>query len=450
MRSSPGLIGTHVIGLPAIFLRSDILSDLDPQVWDYPDRGRDPVPEDEVYRALGSGIMEHVWDFSSMRPPPISEFDALRSRATINHEIRHFHDSVVTPGLFEKFLLEAQRAHISMLLLRNLAGAGAESVDEGHLTAEDRELLRFHRSRVTDRNARFASREQPRKLDGTRILVTVFDLLEANAIATELFTVAALVGKNDALTYWIELQRLLPARYTQVLDHILGSDPRSIEPLLVFQQFAILSLLSDGHPIDTLNSLLSHRQSQSQLTNNLHIARLTERARETCSTPDTGPIFQLTATPHATVVHATELVAIREEVLRLHAASDYTSSAYHESLSDYPIPATCFFADDLMHQARVLPFVRKAALRVAYGDVFSLCSRRDLTRRTTLSAGLIPTPGYMSHFALPRVESLLSFRFIGQALFGHRVSYAPDIDQMYQLTASAVLGLRMEYASAKH
>ncbi len=66
-----------------------------------------------------------------------------------------------------------------------------------------------------------------------------------------------------------------------------------------------------------------------------------------------------------------------------------------------------------------------------------------MTRRTTVSAGLIPTPGYDSALALNRVESMLSFRYISQYLFGDRITYAQDIDAAYQATAKSVLGLDM-------
>ena len=438
MRSDPGRLGAHFIGLPVIFLRSDVLADLDPDVWDYPDRGNDPVPESDLLKSLGEHILDWVWQKPDTASKTKSDFAVLRAQATIPHEIRHFHDALVTPGLFERFVMETQRVHIAAKILAGMSGRGAGQIDPAHLTREESGLIRFHRNRTAEFEAAYAERMRPKPISGLGITADISDLLEADAIVAELFRVSAIEGPRALNAYWKELKTSLPIKYTQLLEYAVPEGRNFTGDLERFQRALITALLSPGNPIDTFNAINSAPERSSDP------GRYRRALSIAIQEPPIGhPIFQLRPYPDEAFVHVTEVYSMRLQVLELHARTDLTSLAYDEHLKEFPIPPTCFFADDLMYSAKVLPFVRKADLRRKYGGVFSLYNRRDMTRRTTVSAGLIPTPGYDSALALNRVESMLSFRYISQYLFGDRITYAQDIDAAYQATAKSVLGLDM-------
>ena len=443
MRSHPGQLGSHVIGLPVIFLRSDVLSDLHPDAWDYPYRGLDPTAEEDLLKSLSPDILNWVWQPPS--PPSIEslEFAALRAAATIPHEIRHFHDAVITPGLFERYVLEVQRVHISVQILSGLSSRGTPEIALDHLNRDETDLLQWHGRQLAEFVLRYADRASPRGVSGTSIVADMADLLEADAIAAELNRVFAIAGASALDDYWARLQLDLPARYTQLLQRsfAFGGRDSLLAKVERLQQWIISALLSPANPVDAFNAMIEAQEDQPLAPDHGECEHRLRLAAQQEFEPI--QVFQLTPYPDDVVVHAAEIFDLRAQVLSGYSSLGSGSLVYDEHLNQFPVPPACFFADDVMHMSRILPFARKADLRKKYGDVFSLASTRDMTRRTTLSAGLIPAPGYDSAFKLRRAEVMLSFRYMTQFLFGDRITYARDIDRAYQDSACTVLGLSM-------
>ncbi|MFJ9154109.1 hypothetical protein ACIRP7_40070 [Streptomyces sp. NPDC102270] len=393
-------MGSHVIGVPVILIRSDVLARHRPETWKAQD-GPSADPERE----------------------------RLLAEATILHEIRHFHDALLCPPLYDRFMIEAERNAVALTVIAALSENGERNPGKV-LGEEHTELIERHRVNAARLARRNAAAYEPASVSGIGPAITLVDLLEANALVTELSFLHEAFDEG-AYDHWLSLRGSLPAKYTKIIIRFIrtrdtyGEDLQRVSAVLMrclYRPEPSAAALNEavGLTDSEIDALCDARVIEEQLT---ETEKRHNYALFTILEPDQHPRPVFT-----NAVDITELHDLCRTGMR---ASRFRVDAYHRAIRDFPVPATGFFADADMVTERRLPFVRKADIRAAYGDAFSLSGAKDRQRRTTLACGFFPTFGTVPCLDLSRVDLMLGLRFGTQALLGEKVSYNHAMDQAY-------------------
>jgi hypothetical protein len=418
MSEYTGTLGFYTLGIPVLFLRSDLLARLAPTTWDYPLEIQTP-----------------------------SDLQQLKDLATIRHEIRHFHDTLLTPFLFERFLVEIERNYVAARIIGKAMEKGETAPDPDCLDDESRWLLEFHHKTAVQYSQKYSGFELPVQVNAIGMMIEYSDLLETNALIIELNFVCVLHGEERAKQYWNYWQLYLPDRYTRILGTVLERSDTFSGGLARLHRAIICSLYSGGEPTREFDRLARPGAIWSGRTPEDVIPAEMLRHRIEQSRANECFIFvgfedqyegadQLTVNEKAALSEAkkyfifpSELLTVSTNAFRQLAAIDFDLTAYQEKIDEFAIPPTCFYATDEMLAENILPFARKENLRKTYGDVFSICSKRDASQRTTLECGIVPTPGFKSFIPLNKVCTMLTSRYISQHLFGDLVTYTPGMDR---------------------
>ncbi|WP_406166340.1 hypothetical protein OIE52_07910 [Streptomyces canus] len=383
-----------------ILIRSDVLARHSPEIWTAQD-GPSADPERE----------------------------RLLAEATILHEIRHFHDALLCPPLYDRFMIEAERNAVAATVIAALSENGERDPGKS-LGDEHGHLIEMHRENAVRFTRRNAPAYKPASVSGIGQTITLVDLLEANALVTELsFLHEAFDG--GAYDHWLSLRSSLPAKYTKIISRFsrtresFGEDLQRVSAVLMrclYRPEPSAAALNDvvGLTEGEIDALCDSRVIGEQLT---ETDQCQNYAMFTILEPDQHPRRVFTNAVDITELHGLCRTRMRESQFRV--------DAYHRGVRDFPVPATGFFADADMVTERRLPFVRKADIRAAYGDAFSLSSAKDRQRRATLACGFFPTFGTVPCLDLSRVDLMLGLRFGTQVLFGEKVSYNHAMDQAY-------------------
>ncbi|MER7455485.1 hypothetical protein [Micromonospora sp. NPDC126480] len=414
-----GRVGAHLIGVPVIFLRSDVLSRLDPQAW-------------PVHGTTGQ------------HPEP----DRLGALATIHHEIRHFHDALLTPFLFHRFLLEVQRNAIGGRVLASAFARGS-TPQADMLNDEERELVARHRRDVREHRRVFADCYATATVDWLGAL-SVSDLLEANAVVTEYQALAPLLGEELLARRWTEWSGTVPTKYTAVVNRLMVPGEPFTRNLRRINRVLMWCLYGAESPLRRFTAATNC--AWPGLLDRLCGAPAIERSLRAALRRERYEVWQL-GDDEATARYylgARDLVDYRRQYEEALRGADFRLDGYVESLAATPVPPTCFYADDDMVRTRRVPFVRKADLRTAYGDAYVLGLMRDAARRTTLSAGIIPTPGHRSCVALNRVDTMLAMRYLTQEIFGDQVTYSTLLDNLYDGYLSELIASGRQRSATAH
>ncbi|KUM87273.1 MULTISPECIES: hypothetical protein [Streptomyces] len=395
-----GRIGSHVIGVPVILIRSDVLARHRPEIWTAPD-GPSADPERE----------------------------RLLAEATILHEIRHFHDALLCPPLYDRFMVEAERNAVAATLIAALSENG-ERDPEKSLGEEHAELIELHRvnaARLARRNALAYERAA---VSGIGPAITLVDLLEASALVTELSFLHAAFDEG-AYDHWLSLRSSLPAKYTRIISRFsrtrdsFGEDLQRVSAVLMrclYRPEPSAAALAEAaglteREIDALcdASVIAEQLAETEKRQNYALYTILEPEQH----------------PRRVFTNAVDIAELHGLCRARMPATGFRVDAYHRDVRDFPVPATGFFADADMVTERRLPFVRKADIRAAYGDAFTLYSVKDRQRRATPACGYFPTFGTEPCLDLSRVDLMLGLRFGTQALLGEKVSYNHAMDQAY-------------------
>ena len=396
MSHAPGALGSHVVGVPAIFIRSDVLAHYDPQTWDYesPDDG-DPV------------------------------FQRLAAEGTILHELRHFHDALLIPSLFVRFILEVKRNLLAAKILGESKGQQPDLLipdNASELAQYKEDLAAYKRLNLPG----------SRKIDIPWLGASVglSDLLEANAVTTELAFLGLRLGEGEFSAQWPTLLNARPMNYRRIVERMLLPGVSLLASLARLNRLLTTCLYADDEPVRLFARITS--AGPPVLDEYCHPKTIASRVQSYWSTHEIKIIeYGYTDQLRRYFLTASEIFDLRERCLCEFAKWQFDLLGYHDHIDDLPIPPTVFFPSDEMVKERTLPFVRKNDLRHKYGDAFSILFRRDKSRRTTLACGIIPTPGFGSWTALNRVDTMLAVRYLSQTLFEERVTYNATLDSAY-------------------
>ncbi|QTD95865.1 hypothetical protein [Streptomyces cyanogenus] len=403
-----GRIGSHVIGVPVILIRSDVLARHRPEIWTSQDG-----------------------------PPADPERERLLAEATILHEIRHFHDALLCPPLYDRFMVEAERNSVAMAVLADLSENGEQ--DPARKIGEKQQaLIDLHRQTAAGFQQRNAAAYEPARIPGIGPTITLGDLLEANAVVTELVFLQESFrqrGRGESgYDHWLSLLSALPAKYTKVIGRFLRTRESFDEDLQRVSRVLLRCLYRPEPSAAALNELvgLPEREIDALCRDEViaeQLARTTERQNYALFT-----MWEPRHAPRRVFTNARDIADLHAWCRARMMESGFRVDTYLSNIRDFPVPATGFFADAAMVAERRLPFVRKSDIRAAYGDAFSLSSVKDQQRRATLACGFFPTFGTAPCLELQRVDLMLGLRFGTQGLFGQKVTYNHTMDQAYVMT----------------
>ncbi|MFF4029847.1 hypothetical protein ACFYZ2_08740 [Streptomyces sviceus] len=369
-----------------------------------------------------------VW-WAQDGPSADPERERLLAEATILHEIRHFHDALLCPPLYDRFMVEAERNAVAATLIAALSENGERDPGKS-LGKEHAELIETHRANAARLARRNAPAHEPASVSGIGPAVTLVDLLEASALVTELSFLHEAFDEG-AYDHWLSLRSTLPAKYTKIISRFsrtresFAEDLQRVSAVLMrclYRPEPSAAALAEvaGRPEREIDALCDARVIAAQLT---ETEKLQNYALFTILEPD--------GHPRRVFTNAVDITALHNLCRARMPATSFRVDAYHRGVRDFPVPATGFFADADMVSERRLPFVRKADIRAAYGDAFTLYSVKDRQRRATPACGYFPTFGAVPCLDLSRVDLMLGLRFGTQLLLGEKVSYNHAMDLAY-------------------
>jgi len=212
-------LGFFMQGLPAIFVQSEIAVVADRNMQYYLkttfEKGKPDFSTDEILKGYELFI-------------------------TSSHELRHFHDALLSPPLFQIFLLQNARLWHVVQLPHQISGLTAADLPfqagkpiRADVTPFGRDLI--NQVHTLDR----AVGEQHRSLYKVRrclgnLKISLVDLLESNAIAAELLHLMVAHDIPSAELYYKRVVRKLPPEYHKLLDAffaVAGNLAKAVIPL---------------------------------------------------------------------------------------------------------------------------------------------------------------------------------------------------------------------------
>lgn len=353
-----GTAGLHILGLPALFVRSDVFARGQPDVWD--------DPSDTSY------------------PEP-----SLEAPATIVHELRHFHDSLTSPHLRLLCFAEAERCLVWQAMV-------AAVVLDTAAEARDRlaQLVADHRANVRGIDDLIQEWGAPFIAGG--VAVSLRDLLELLGTLAELAWLRSSTHDRlfDRLAVDIIQQRRSLAT---VFEHASVDRDRPPTPgqLRVLYRAAIRALADAVSPTA---ALADHLERAAGAASPDDVATAESVRVAFMESQDSRPSFEFEtidpgpgggAPPGAPTVST--WIDEADAVARMYVTSDFELFAYSARARVAMAPATVIYPTEEMVARHTYPFGRRRELAARYGGCWPMSEERDAERRTTYGLATFPT-----------------------------------------------------------
>lgn len=411
------------------------------------------IKNDAVFRSFDpSDIYFDLLDEDGGAKPGLTfgadQVVAFERFATMLHELRHFHDSLLCPPLFNKFLLQHKITWYTLQLINRLArhrylprqitdpiwdrdpGLGALKM---MLLDADAELF-----------DRYPELETPSLVDGDK--VTLDHLLEASAITTELLHLYAVHGREAMeVYYWQavlksdELYHLLVKKSVALCGEDITSGVSALYRALA------ISLYGSNTPVQRFSSLFSDLQTgQAKVEaefddwlsrpfpaeEDLERAVLLERLQY-LESGDPVRIELEPAMEELALFHQT-LYRARRALIDLYVKRfGYRASAYVEYLHELPSPPILFYPIEAYTPATIAPAMLEADLKNSAIDYY-LIAGTDEERGRVVLAGLRAIPPTHPCVSFEAVDTILFANFCYGYLFeGREQCYSRGVDEQY-------------------
>lgn len=401
MKSPFGTFGYFQVGLPLIFVRADVLSELDPDCWRATTRERQKFP----YGQAGA-------------------------LAKIHHELKHFHDTLLNPYLFSEFLFNTAQSVLSLLL------QSAKHDPKKQYLTEKIEGLSQLRSHFLPHYLRYTSVAKSEVLGEFKL----FDFLEVMAVCVE----AVSIIRNLSVDFDAQAQEIVneitTKKYQTAILVMVGNRDYKIQDLANLHDFIFSKLIYGEEPIQELAQLIDSASFSERIGEFYEI-----KHKKMTGFPDhflDFPKTMMTGSSELSTVMVTceEIEAIRRSLLDGHFQKLCELNEYIEQVETLPLPPMCFYSDDQTIKNRTLPYTTRSALTACYGDAFSLGDFRNNDFSTTICAGIVPTLKRAPCLSIPKVHCTMSFRFLSQDLFGEKLTFSQHIDKSILESMKAVTG----------
>jgi hypothetical protein len=429
-------LGFFIDGVPVIFVRSDIVHKANPLMREYLEfyvRSRG----DESLSAQFSGRC-HYEGFALM--------------ATFVHETRHFHDALLSPLLFELFLLHAKQNMCALQLLTEistLAPKDLPSTPENlvkKLSSRGRLLLSSLDNYQRSFGSRYKDVMKVSKVAGKP--VSVVTLLETSAMLMELFTVVNVHGTEAAKRYYQEEVATLEDDYHLLIDIVVQEIPDFLLALSILYHLTNLCLYSANDGASRMAHILSIGGAKNDIWLSFaspqkvrdafdHEDALAGRiSRMVVGDPDTGEKFQIEAIEDPFL---REVMALPQRIYmcRSQLISKYLHEfecnpiTYIERTDELPMPPVVFFPAE--GNASHISAVAASEFALRGAQYYTLVGQPMSNGDTAVIAGMVPVPNAKPCIAFEVADMMLLGRYVQWALLeGGLELYGPVLDWPYE------------------
>jgi len=425
------VLGFFVHGIPVIFLKLDVALPGDVS------RGRQYL---------------HSYRLMQMRPATerrILEGDVLDSyeyAITPVHEIRHFHDAVLSPPLFELFMLSCKQ----QLYVLQLAGRFRRvtpndlplSLEEAarHVDDDGRKLVEM--LRIVKQNYDTAYRHVFDEVSYSGGRVSIRDLLESNAIITEVTNLISVHGLETADAYYRGNVLQLAPEYHRLLKEFMQKCGGLMKGLETLHGMIAHCLYGSDNPALAFATLMEQRPQAGDLTafaqpesvRKLFADEGKLKRRIRGIRIETAEGFELNRRSTARaglngILRLYEVIyASRETLIEIYIKKwGYNLQQYLQETGELPTPPVLFFVDE-----SELLGVRESELAKRRPDYYVIRGHRS-DGDVAVVAGLTSMVGTKAAIRMEIADSQLATRYCYERLFETRdVVYAPLIDEVYQ------------------
>ncbi len=196
-------LGFFMQGLPVIFVRTETVFAIDPYLSRY------------LKAAMGGGMPDFTED---------ALLKGFEQFITSSHELRHFHDALLSRPLFRLFMLQNSRFWRVLQLPGNISGLTAADLPLQNGKAIQADVTPFGLSLIGEvQEADRLYNMERRRLYKTHtckndLTVSMVDLLEADAIAAELLYILVSHNAASAEQYYRQVVCQLPIEYNKLVN----------------------------------------------------------------------------------------------------------------------------------------------------------------------------------------------------------------------------------------
>lgn len=426
-------LGFYINGIPALFVRTDIVFGVEPAL--------------AAYRAFSTGTQQIL-------PRGPAGTDLLRGfelGATFIHELRHFHDALLSRSLFMLFVLRSTMnwnvLQLASRLRHEMPGRLPLDLKSAarRATGDLAPLLRT----LEQSSRRYAALERrfysPRLLrDGRSITAT--HLLETNAVLSELFSLLLDHGERFAETYYVDVVRRLDPEYWLLLDTAIVQCGGFLRAIFGLHFTVSASLWMDRNPVDTFNELfpglspsVADKISAGGWSPILNIFDDEDTLRQRIAAAPivdlAGHIFDAGQLPTEgrRILEVFRRIYDARSTLISHYVKDSLASPlrYAEGIPGLPLPAIFFLPGESSKDRGYLDGIRLAHLRER-DDLYVIRGHDDGTEGLAVIAGLVAFPGGKPCIDFDLVDLSITLRYCYDRLFGSSTRmFTEEVDEVY-------------------
>ena len=427
-------LGFYMQGLPAIFVRTEIVFVADPNLSHY------------IVRAVEKG------------KPDFSTDEVLKGCElflTYSHELRHFHDALLSRPLFKLFMLQNTRLWNITQLPNHLSGLCETDLPFRYGEAIRANVSTFGWFLINQvHKADQAYAEQQRSLYRSRrclgkLTISLVDLLEANAMVAELLHLSVDHGVPSAEQYYRRGVCQLPPEYNKLLNAFISLADDFLRGLVALQLAVAYCLYGSDDPVARFCRLADeyargpggftdryNPQAIGQLFDDeAELEEWVNDHRLVCS----GPKDEVEALGNEAWFQ--EMTRFREHVYAARKAliSKYVNefqmnaADYYHRTNELPLPPVVFWPGDVGPDGQAM-VVAEDILRNLDRELYMIRGGESVRGDQVILAGIAP---YMIRTPFVRYEvvdtHMLAYYWY-RMLFTKRCSevYSPVIDNVYE------------------
>jgi hypothetical protein len=361
--------------------------------------------------------------------------------------LRHFHDSLISPGLFNLYLYNSAEAQLQLHYLMHLRQGGHSM--EIATFAKEADLYDFFTA-LTDAKREFSNKYRyyfdPVLIGGGRVGIEFF--FEMSAVVSEVASVMAFFGETAGMQYWNLIRQSLPAHYTRIFSLFLDTRKNFHKAVDVAMTLFMLALVQPANPLKTFFELatgglgnlklkspqsgIDFMLSQCEEVHRNWLVRAPTLATENSS----GQIEELFSD---SLVTQTEVAQLRSGYIDVHIKNNKLRlDEMWKTIEQYPLPATYFFPSEADMQAGTAPAMYRDDFIKHFGDVYVLTARGD----GVVTAGITPFPWWGVHMpvrpTIKKVDLMVMAQWMTQVAFENVLQLPPEIETTYRSIAGSI------------
>ena len=427
-------LGFFLHGIPTVFIRSDIIFLANPFMQKYLEFNRNVLSGAE-----NGGAFIHTDEIMS----------GYELAITPLHEVRHFHDALLSFSLFELFALKVKENYCIMQIPQYIHNLKPQDLPIGIKDFQSRVNIpgRFLLNDIINSRTRFSSLS--RQLFGTHIFsgqkISISYLLEANAIATEIVSVIMDYGHTAAIHYYENVVLRLPLEYRFLLECFVEKYKAFEDAIISLHHLASYCLYFFDNPVaefvDKYQKCQTNGDARITQDDIISLSKTREQSLEkridemTFVGPD-GCKIEIARGDELTdsVFHSLPLIYDCRKTLINKYIGDYcfNITAYLERLDEMPVPPLIFYPPSADFD-REVECIYESDFKTSNRPYYIIAGFRDNDNNMRIAAGLTTLLGTMnSALSFSLVDLMLAAQYFCHSLFeGGGGLYHPLIDHIY-------------------